>query len=327
MGLFSFIYRIGLSCHKLISKPHKLPVKVISIGNITLGGTGKTPAVISVAKAAKNHGLSPCILTRGYKAKSGDTCFISKGEGPLISAADAGDEAYLMAEILRGIPVVKGKNRYEAGLLALKEYPAPVFILDDGFQHWGLQRDIDIVLIDATNPFGNKRLFPEGMLREPLTALKRAHVIIITKSDIAQAESIAAISQEVRKINPDAPVFTAFHKPVELVDTAGNTTELKSLMNKKVYVITGIASNIYFESLLRTNGAQIIDSKTFRDHHSYTQKDIDEIKSDAMGLDIITTEKDMVKLKELNVPQNVYAFRIEFTVDREFYENIFRRLQ
>jgi len=205
LGLFSFIYRLGLSCHKLLSKPHKLPVKVISIGNITLGGTGKTPAVISVAKAAKNRGLSPCVLTRGYKAKSGGTCFISKGEGPFISAADAGDEAYLMAEILRDIPVVKGKNRYEAGLLAMKEYfgkfetpdqtsdrqpEAPVFILDDGFQHWGLQRDIDIVLIDAANPFGNKRLFPEGMLREPLTALKRAHVIILTKSDIAGNESI-----------------------------------------------------------------------------------------------------------------------------------------
>ncbi len=327
MGLFSFIYRLGLSCHKLISKPLKLPVKVISIGNITLGGTGKTPAVISVAKAAKNRGLSPCILTRGYKAKSGDTSFISKGDGPLISAADAGDEAYLMAEILRGIPVVKGKNRYEAGLLALKENPAPVFILDDGFQHWGLQRDIDIVLIDATNPFGNKKLFPEGILREPLTALKRAHVIIITKSDIARTESIAAISQEVREINSDATVFTAFHKPVELVDTAGNATELKSLVNKKVYVFTGIANTMYFESILRTNGAQIIDSKKFRDHHSYTQKDIDKIKSDAMGLDIITTEKDIVKLKGLNVPHNVQAFRIEFTVDNEFYENIFRRLQ
>jgi tetraacyldisaccharide 4'-kinase len=327
LGLFSLIYRLGLSCHKLISKPHRLPVKVISIGNITLGGTGKTPATISVAKAAKNSGLSPCILTRGYKAKSGDTCFISKGDGPLISAADAGDEAYLMAEMLRGIPVVKGKNRYEAGLLALKEYSSPVFILDDGFQHWGLQRDIDIVLIDATNPFGNKKLFPEGILREPLTALKRAHVIIITKSDITRTEAIATLSQKVRKINPDATVFTAFHKPVELVDAAGNATELKSLVNKKVYLFTGIANAMYFESILRTNRAQIIDSKKFRDHHSYTQKDIDKIKSDAMGLDIITTEKDMVKLKRLNVPHNIHAFRIEFTVDNEFYENIFRRLQ
>lgn len=326
MGLFSSIYRLGLSCHKLISKPHKLPAKVISIGNITLGGTGKTPAVISVAKAAKNRGLSPCVLTRGYKAISGDTCFISKGEGPLISAADAGDEAYLMAEILKGIPVVKGKNRYEAGLLALKEYPDLVFILDDGFQHWGLQRDIDIVLIDTTTPFGNKRIFPEGILREPLTALKRAHVIILTKSDIAGNKSIAAISKEVRKINPDVPIFTAFHKPVELVDTAGNSTELKSLMNKNVYVFTGIANTMYFESLLRTNGARIIDSKKFRDHHSYTQRDIDKIKSNAMGLDIITTEKDMVKLKGLNVPHNVHALRIEFTVDNEFHENIFRRL-
>jgi tetraacyldisaccharide 4'-kinase len=164
LGPFSAIYNLALKCRRFcydhLRKPDRLPAKVISIGNITLGGTGKTPAVIALAREARKRGLNPCVLTRGYKGKAKDTCFISKGEGPLLDAEQAGDEAFLMAEVLKGVTIVKGSDRFRAGIMAL-EYDqlaivnlpqSRLFLLDDGFQHWRLHRDIDVLLIDATNP-------------------------------------------------------------------------------------------------------------------------------------------------------------------------------
>jgi tetraacyldisaccharide 4'-kinase len=347
LGLLSAIYSLGLSCDKLLTKPNKLPVKVVSIGNLTTGGTGKTPAVMSIALEAKKRGFNPCILTRGYKGKSKDTCFVSKGAGPVLSADEAGDEAFLMAETLRGIPIVKGKNRYDTGLFAIREHfekqetptpdprPSirvdsdltPLLILDDGFQHWALKRDIDVVLIDATNPFGNGKLLPEGALREPLSALKRADIIILTKTDTTTKESISHTTKKVAEYNPQAPIFSASHKPVELINVAGDVRQLNTLFNQRIYAFAAIANPVYFQSLLRSHGAQIVQSRDFRDHHSYSQKDMDGLKSDAMGLDIITTEKDLVKLGVLKVPANVYALRIEFSVGGDFHDNLFRRLQ
>jgi tetraacyldisaccharide 4'-kinase len=324
----------------LLTKPKKLPVRVVSIGNLTTGGTGKTPAVMSVALEAKKRGFNPCILTRGYKGRTKDTCFVSKSGGPVLSAAEAGDEAFLMAEKLRGIPIVKGKNRYESGLFAIREFfdkqqslttdprpLTPLFFLDDGFQHWALNRDIDVVLIDATNPFGNGKLLPEGILREPVSSLKRADIIILTKTDMTTKESVSRTTEKVMEYNQQAPIFSASHKSVELINAAGDIMQLNALFNKRIYTFAAIANPVYFHSLLRSHGAQIVRSREFRDHHSYSQKDIDDLKSDAMGLDIITTEKDLVKLRDLKVPANVYALRIEFSVDDDFYDNLFRRLQ
>jgi tetraacyldisaccharide 4'-kinase len=313
---------------------------VVSIGNLTTGGTGKTPAVMSIALEAKKRGFNPCILTRGYKGKTKETCFVSKGNGAILNAAEAGDEGFLMAELLQDIPVMKGSKRYESGLLALREYfdypqnpipeprpLSPLFILDDGFQHWALKRDIDVVLIDATNPFGNGKLLPEGALREPLSALKRADIIILTKADMTTKESISHTTEKITEYNQQAPTFSASHKPVELINMAGEIRQLNTLFNKRIYTFAAIANPVYFQSLLRSHGAQIVQSREFRDHHSYKQKDMDDLKSDAMGLDIITTEKDLVKFRGLKVPANVYALRIEFSVDDDFHDNLFRRLQ
>ena len=338
MGPFSVIYNLALKCRRYcydhLRKPDRLPAKVISIGNITLGGTGKTPAVIALAREARKRGLNPCVLTRGYKGRATDTCFISKGEGPMLNAEQAGDEAFLMAEALRGVTVVKGSDRFRAGIMAM-EYDqlaivnlpqSRLFLLDDGFQHWKLHRDIDIVLIDATNPFGNGRLFPEGTMREPFSALKRADIILITKSDIAGEWTVYDITDEIRKYNENAPVFKAFHKPAAIVNSAGETEGPEILKYKKVYTFAGIANPAYFQASLRSIGAEIIGFRKFRDHHLYTQKDIDEIKREAGGHEIITTEKDLVKLRELELPENISALRIEFTVDEGFYDHIFNML-
>jgi tetraacyldisaccharide 4'-kinase len=309
---------------------------VISIGNITLGGTGKTPAVISLAREAKKRGFSPCVLTRGYKSRTKETCFVSRGDGPVMGPAEAGDEAFLMAELLKGVPVVKGANRYEAGLLAMKEHFAPLspaprpltplFILDDGFQHWALKRDMNIVLIEAANPFGNGKLLPEGRLREPPDGLSRADIIVLTRSDMAADKSVLDTIQNVRRYNSGAPVFRASHKPLDIVPINGDVRTLDFLSQKRVYAFAAVANPASFEALLRVRGAHVVEFRRFRDHHFYTQKDVDDIKHDALGLDIITTEKDLVKIRDLQVPGNVYALRIEFSVSEDFYNELFRRL-
>lgn len=336
MGLLSAAYGLALKCREFgytyFRKPNRLPAKVICIGNLTLGGTGKTPAVIAVAREAKKRGQKPCILTRGYKGKAKDISFVSRGQGPLLSPLEAGDEACLMADALRGVTVIKGADRFRAGIaafdnahLAIVNIQDPtLFILDDGFQHRKLYRDVDVVLIDATNPFGNEKLFPEGIMREPFDAMKRAHVIVITKSDMALQGAVTGITGKIRKYNPDVPVYTASHKPAGLVNAAGGTRELSSLRGRNVYAFAGIANPSYFQAGLVKCGARIVDFRKFRDHYMYRQSDIDEIKREAMGLEIVTTEKDLVKLKLMDLPENLSALQIEFSIDNDFYDTIFR---
>ena len=333
MGLLSALYNLGLSCrtfgYKHFKKPGRLPVKVVSIGNITLGGTGKTPAVIRLAEEAVKRGFSPCILTRGYKGKAKETCFVSRGEGPVLDVDEAGDEAYLMAGKLKGIAVVKGRRRYEAGLFALSnlEHKPSLMILDDGFQHIALARDIDVVLIDGTKPFGDEKIFPEGRLREPLHALKRADYVIITKSDNAAEDALTNIRNNITSINPELPVYMSSHQPLRLINISGKTKELSYLENRKVLAFAGIANTGYFKSTIKTCGAVIAGFHRYRDHHVYSVKDIEKLKQDAAGLDILTTEKDFVKLKDLNVPDNLFALSIDFSVDNAFFDSIFRRLE
>ncbi len=332
MGLFSVLYGLGLSCKRFLSgNPEKLPAPVISIGNLTLGGTGKTPAVIAVAREAKKRGRNACILTRGYKGKAKDISFVSRGGQPLLGPVEAGDEACLMAETLRGVTIVKGKDRFRAGIAAIDNarlaivnlHGPTLFVLDDGFQHWKLHRDVDVILVDGTNPFGNNKLFPEGILREPLAEMKRGHIMVITKADIAEKGAVTEITRTIRKYNQEAPIFNASHRPSGLVGASGNLREINSLHGRNIYAFSGIANPAHFQATLTSAGARIAAIRKFRDHHHYKQKDIDDIKKEAQDLDIITTEKDMVKLKELNIPENLSALRIEFSIDNDFYDTLF----
>lgn len=339
MGLLSALYGFGLSCKKYLCRnPNRLPAKVISIGNLTLGGTGKTPAVISVAREAKKRGYNPCILTRGYKGKAKDISFVSRGEGPLLSPLDAGDEAYLMAETLKRVTIIKGRDRFRAGQYAINNLYSKLrkgvlqyaptnsellFVLDDGFQHWRLHRDVDVLLIDATNPFGNEKLFPEGIMREPFRALKRAHLIVITKADMAIQGAITAITRKIKQYNQEAPILTASHKPAGLINTSGEIKGLEGLRDKRIYAFSGIANPTYFQATLTSAGARIVEFMKFRDHYIYSQKDIDKIKAEAVGLEIVTTEKDLVKIKALSIPENLSALKIDFSIENEFYDTLF----
>jgi tetraacyldisaccharide 4'-kinase len=314
------VYKKGLK------KPGTLPAKVISVGNITLGGTGKTPLVISIALEMKKRHRKPCVLTRGYKGRVKDTRLSTQDMKTFSDAMLVGDEAALMACRLGDIPIVKDKNRFLGGIFALGQLgpnAVDVFILDDGFQHWALTRDIDILLIDATNPFGNGRLFPEGTLREPLESLGRADVIVISKSDMVREDVITVIEKKIKQYNSEAPVYTAHFDPASLVDVSGTLHNLDNLKNRKAYVFSALANPYYFESMLKSQGIDIVKSRKFRDHHYYTQRDVNTIEKEAGEVNIITTEKDMVKLRKLTVQMNMYSLRVDFVIDRGFYNRVF----
>lgn len=336
MGPFSLIYNAILSGRKFIirhlKKPGKLPVRVISIGNLTLGGTGKTPAVIAVSREAIKRGLRPIILTRGYKGRAKGPCFVSKGEGPVLSVIEAGDEPYMMAEKLKGTPIVLGKDRYRSGLFALEnllsgnkpDQSGIIFILDDGFQHIALHRDTDALLLDAASPFWREKLFPEGRLREPAGEILRADIIVLTKSDIVSSDSISEYIENVKMLNPKALIYRASHKPVSLVKMSGEEEGLDSLKESKAFIFSGIANPSYFKAILTSSGTEIINFLEFNDHHIYTQRDIDKINLAASGLRVITTEKDLVKLRHLKSTDNISALKIEFSVEEEFYDKLFK---
>jgi len=349
MNSIEFLYYLGLSAKKYVALKtgKKLPCRVISIGNITVGGTGKTPATVAVAEEAIIRGFSPIILTRGYRGTEPGPCFVTRGEVPLLTAEQAGDEPLLMAERLKGVPIVKGADRYEAGMFALKElgvqssackvaediksvhlpipntqHPTPVFILDDGFQHWKLHRDRDIVLIDAKNPFGNRKLLPVGRLREPLSELRRADSIVITKA----AREDSALIAEVRKYNSRAPIFFARHRAVAVRSRTGERRPLEWLTDRKVFCFCGLADPESFRDTAASAGAVITGMKVFRDHYRYQQYDIATIVKECKTSGaswIIATEKDMVKLRNLDLPENILIIEMAFAAGQPFYESVF----
>ncbi|HMK49129.1 MAG TPA: tetraacyldisaccharide 4'-kinase [Thermodesulfovibrionales bacterium] len=334
----TFLERLYLAGYS-IKKRHKfqnrkiLPRKVISVGNITLGGTGKTPAVIAVAQKARLRGFTPCILTRGYRGTASGPCFVSRGGSPVLNERQAGDEAYLMATKLQGVPVIKGKDRYEAGIFALNESPEAsrpdLFILDDGFQHWGLFRDKDVLLIDCMNPFGNRRLLPLGLLREPLSEIDRAGIIIITKEEGLPASAKDSLMREIREYNKQAPVFFSAHKPLQFVSRGGDAFPLKWGEGKRFFGFCGIGNPESFRRTLLSTGMTLTGFKSFRDHHFYSQRDLQTVIGEA-GVHsewIVTTEKDIMRLRGFDLPENLVSLAIEFQVDENCYETIFAGLR
>lgn len=334
MDPWESLYYLGYSYkkNKGLKKRKRLPRMVISIGNITAGGTGKTPAVIALAKEAKKRGHQPCILTRGYKGKAAGPCVISKGDGPLLGVDETGDEPLLMAWELKDIPVIKGNDRYEAGMFALEaSIPDPsLFILDDGFQHWILDRDVDILLIDSTKPFGNRRLLPSGILREPLTEMKRADIIVITRTPphIAGPHGIEdTILSEIREHNRDAPLYVSSHLPVGLKTTSGQDLPLEAISGKKVFGFCGIGNPESFRNTLLAIDAQVRNFVAFRDHYPYNERDIRRIFDMAQECAadwIVTTEKDIMRFKDFPRKDNLLSLHIEFKIDKGFYDTVLR---
>ncbi len=317
------LYRLG------VVRQLNLALKVISVGNITLGGTGKTPTVIQIAGLLLRNQRHPIVISRGYGRKDESAIVIvSDGESVLVDTETGGDEPVLIGSVLPEVPVVVGSDRYQAAVFAQKKFDIDTVVLDDGFQHLRLKRDLDIVLVDAADPFGNGKLFPAGILREPLTALKRAQVVLIT------GENRAGDLGELKGIigrNTKAKIFTSRQSPADIIDImTGDTRPLSALRGTTVLAFSGIARPASFATLLRTLGADIRAMIAYPDHHAYKESDLAALFKKAAEEKVsmmITTEKDAARLRRLS-PDGIWALRLELKVveNREWEEVLLQRV-
>lgn len=288
----SALYKIG------IFKSYQAGCKVITIGNLTVGGTGKTPTVCLIARHFKASGFNTAVVCRGYRGTNTNApMVVSDKENVLMNSESAGDEAYMLAKKLTGIPVLAGKDRVKASKMACDLFNCEIIILDDGFQHLKLNRSMDVVLINSQNPFGNGFLLPRGILREPLNALKRADIILLTKKDQSDSDS-NKLENKIRLYNQTVPIFKSFHKPVSLKKTADNNKINPDLLiDKKISCFCSIGDPESFISMLKNMGLTLTDKIIFPDHHHYKISDYNKLKEISKKTDfLITTEKDIAKI-------------------------------
>lgn len=339
----SLLYLLAIKVLFILHQKGLLPTahlqaRVISVGNLTLGGTGKTPLVELVSRCLLEKGKKVAVLTRGYRIPSQDDKTVRQHKPHLFE--EIGDEPALLRLKLPQVNIIVGPDRVKNGKDAISKYGIDVLVLDDGFQYWGLSRDIDILVIDATNPFGNEMLLPRGILREPVSNLVRANIVVITKTDIAAPQQVAHIKSRLKSLNSDAPVFLSIHKPVRLVEFArpAKTLDLFSekpqpeldwLKEKEFVAVCGIGDPVYFIKILQGLGAVIKTNLIFEDHHQYRFQDLACISEECRSLGVnkvITTEKDMIKLRPLieDHASAFESFQLEFFalgIELEITEN------
>jgi tetraacyldisaccharide 4'-kinase len=290
---------------------HSLPRKVISIGNITVGGTGKTPVTIFLAEFFRKNGKKVAILSRGYKGSAKGAAIVSDGKEVLLSPAESGDEPYLMALRLKGIPVVTCADRVKGGEFIIERFSPDVIILDDAFQHIRLKRDINIALLDSVEGFGAGYLLPRGILREPVSALRRADFALV-KGGPPKGKEWEALQKY------SVPCMSFTYRPSAIYEiNTGEELAAVELAGKKVVPVCGIANPSSFLDTLSSLGVKLAQPLVFPDHHAYGEKEISEIeKAGAADCMVITTEKDGVKLKGRTKGAMVYALRIDAELDQ-----------
>jgi tetraacyldisaccharide 4'-kinase len=337
---FSRIYRRAVQFRhwiydKRVFRNKALGCLVVSIGNLTCGGTGKTPVVEVFAKTLSQKGRRVAILSRGYRSKDRTlmeklkSIFFSKrhevpprvvsdGKNLLLNSDSAGDEPYMLASNLKNVSVLVDKDRVKSGLFAISEFEADTLILDDGFQYLNLKPRLNIVLVDSTQPFHNHHVLPRGLLREPIKNIRRADYIFLTKSNAGR--HLRHLKAFLRRHNRRAEIIECCHDPkhLENIYKKGERLELESLRNKKIAALSGIANPESFEDFLRRFGSEIVYHARFADHHRYSQQEIIDFINDAKrkGAEmIITTEKDAVRLPRLDrIDIQTYFMRVEIGI-------------
>jgi len=265
-----------------INTVHRAQVPVVSIGNLTTGGTGKTPFAAYLAHWFREHDRQVCFLSRGYRAESGQV----------------NDEARVLEQLCPDVPHLQNPNRVASAQTAVAQFDSEILILDDGFQHRRLHRDLDIALIDAVNPWGYGYLLPRGLLREPRTGLSRADIVVITRVDQVDEDRLAAIRQQIAQYTHVEPVEVSF-PPVRLINAAGQTAEINSLHGLPLAVFCGIGNPTAFQAAIETLGLTIAAFREFPDHHPYGNNDVTELKrwvTGATAAAALVTQKDLVKL-------------------------------
>jgi tetraacyldisaccharide 4'-kinase len=311
--------------HKGILTTHNVAAPVISVGNITTGGTGKTPLVDWLARRLAAEGEHVCILTRGYgRADRSQQVLVSDRRTLLASAVAGGDEPRFLAETLLGVAaVVSNADRVSAARWAIDNLKSTLFILDDGFQHLSIARDLNLVTIDATNPWGGGRLLPAGRLREPLRGLTRADVILLTRTELAS--DIDSLRSEVYRLSKGRPILTSQTRTLRIRQlTADNANDLNNdgieAPMQPVAAFCALGNPEAFFSHVRSNGQTVVHTKAFKDHHTYTQTDIDDLRRDAIAhgaSGFVTTAKDAVKLHELKFDFPCYVIDIDLIIEDE----------
>jgi tetraacyldisaccharide 4'-kinase len=299
LWLLSALYSGGIAAYRGlfdvgVLRTRHLPARVISVGNLTVGGTGKTPLVSWLARELQAAGERVCILSYGYRAKAvSRVAVVSDGTRRLLTAAEAGDEPAMLADALPGVPVLIGKRRTESGRVAIDRFGASVLLLDDGYQYWRLHRDVNIAVIAAHNPFGYGAMLPRGLLREGPRALRRASAVVITGG--AHAEP--GLLDTLRRLAPRALVATAVFEPTGLLSPGHERLPAEALQGRKVLAVSGLAQPWRFEETLRRLGA-MVRSHRFPDHHAYTRDQVDLLQREAELRDeiLVMTAKDSIKV-------------------------------
>ena len=314
VAIRNFLYDIKLL------KITKLSCKIVSVGNITVGGAGKTPTVIAIAKFLQKENNSLAILSRGYGRESTGTRVVTDGKAAPASWKNVGDEPVLMAKYLSNIPIVVDENRIRGGEYLINKFNPEIIILDDGFQHRQLHRDIDIVLVNSNMSKFNNRILGCMNFREPWKSLKRAHIIFLTKSD-----SVASSAKLLEKLKSTAlPLFKTNINPSSfLIDQKTNKIDIKEFNGKTALLYSGIGDPKSFEKTVTNQNIDVLDTIKFRDHKNYTTSNIKKIRSkfNETNADVIlTTEKDFLKFNELDLP--IYSIPVSMEIDEKGFETI-----
>jgi tetraacyldisaccharide 4'-kinase len=317
-----------------ILRDQPLGCLVVVVGNLTVGGTGKTPVVEKFARALRDRGRKVAILSRGYKSKApplwkkwwfwlnhtedAPPRVVSDGQNVLLDSELAGDEPYMLARNLPGVVVLVDKDRVKAGAYAIKRFGCDTLVLDDGFQYLPLKGRLNLLLVDKTNPFGNGFLLPRGILREPIKHLKRASYVFLTKSKGVRDEELETM---IRRFNPDAEIIECAHKPQYLQRLDGEERlPLSALANRRIGAFSGIAAPESFEGFLRETGARLGYAKRFLDHHRFTAEELQTVFQEALQAKVemlITTEKDAVRISSPHtIPLPCYYLRLEIDILR-----------
>ena len=324
VGAREWLYARGVLKSRSVGCP------VVAIGNLTVGGTGKTPAVEVAVQTLTALGHRPAVVSRGYGRRTSGIHVVADAASIRLDAEEAGDEPFLLARRLPGVPVVVGGNRYATARLAVERFGVTAIVLDDAFQHRTLTKDLEVVMARASNPWGNGRLLPAGPLREPLTALVRADLVVATGA--ATLGDATAVVETLERVAPDVPVLTALAVAAECWEASRmRPVGLAELAGARVRAFAGIAAPDAFATTLEASGVDLARLVPFPDHHWYTGEELARLDHRAGELGaagLITTEKDWVRLRKLPLPRRplwVLAIRLVLTSGEDAWQAAFKR--
>lgn len=313
------LYLLVFNILKRTGQRYRSKFPVLCVGNLTTGGAGKTPAVIFTAALLREEGYSPAVVSRGYGGtKSKEGAVVSVGEGLLLSPQEAGDEPFLIASSLPGVPVAIGSSRVDSIRRLENNSGSDVIVMDDGLQNFTVHKDISIIIVDATMPFGNGLLIPAGDLREPSSSLGKGDIILINKSDVAHPAALENLEKKVIRLAPEAVIFRAYYYADSLrkIEDDDAVLEISALKGMKVLLVCAIGNPGAFYKTVERFDPSVLRMRVFPDHYNFLQKDINKISDNADDYDfIVVTEKDSAKMKNYITGDKFYYLKISMHIE------------